>query len=134
LPERRQMASQPLGMRFPQCPNANCLKLWSTEDADGTRELGTGASPKVVRKSDVRLLQLACARFPKELQIDFVDHPDAAGADRVPEALEPAVSVYRQTTCKIKRPGLLCVTVPSPVAEVQVFTDYDLGYAPPEDS
>src|ERR1051326_3047025 len=60
---------------------------------------------EIVRESEARLiLALAVTRAAEHLQIDFVDHAQARGADRVPEALEAAVDLARYAAGRIIEP------------------------------
>ena len=55
--------------------------------------------------------------FAAKLLVYFVNHPDAAGTNRVSEALQPAIGVDRQASMKVKEARvniLLCLSSLAP--------------------
>src|SRR5213593_4755304 len=51
--------------------------------------------PQIVRQPDLGVLDLSVPRLAAELEPHLVHHPQPARADRMSEALQPAVRIHR---------------------------------------
>jgi len=69
------------------------------------------------------VLDLPLPRFSLELFIDLVDHPQAAGPNRMAKGFQPAVGIYRQLSVQLEDPIVDKLLGLSSRAEAQVFID-----------
>ena len=59
----------------------------------------------VVGKPDLRIFKLPFISFALQLLVHFIHHPQAAGADGMPEAFEATVDLYRLCAIELNLPA-----------------------------
>src|SRR5712692_3109914 len=65
-------------------------------------DASAGRAAEIVRESDLRILDLARARFAAHLQPHLVHHAKSRRANRMAERLEPAIRIDRQLAVEIE--------------------------------
>jgi len=88
-----------------------------------------GKASQVMGQAKMRALgSLAIAGAAEHLQIQFIDHAEPGGADRMTEALEPAIDLTRHRAVSIVKS---IEYIPDGAAlrrDVQVFHGDELGH------
>src|SRR5690606_15918634 len=91
------------------------------------RHATTWTAAQVVGERQVRVVQLPLARLATELQPAFVEHAQAAGADRMTERLQPAVGIDRQPPAELERAVEDVLPRLPALGEAHVLHEYQLG-------
>src|SRR4030042_1209776 len=100
-----------------------CFLLLLVPHDEAGADARPGVAAEVVGQSEARVLDLPRAGLALELFIHLVHHAQAAGAERVPEALKTAVGIDRQVARESESAGLYIFFCATPRAEPQVLVD-----------
>src|SRR5262249_23239535 len=80
------------------------LPAFGAEDGDRAHERARLPAEVVRERLRPPVLHLALTSFAAQLEPRLEDHPQARRADRMAEALQPAVGVHRQVAVEVEAP------------------------------